>query len=87
MAVVFIPAMLRDYTGGESQVQVGGRSLGSIIGELEERFPGIKGRLLEGSDLRSDLAVAVDGELALEGLAEGVREQSEVHFIPPLSGG
>jgi hypothetical protein len=29
----------------------------------------------------------VDGEVVLGGLTERVREDSEVHFIPPISGG
>jgi molybdopterin converting factor small subunit len=37
--------------------------------------------------LRPDIAIAVDGEMGLDGLAEQVGEDSEVHFIPPISGG
>jgi molybdopterin converting factor small subunit len=37
--------------------------------------------------LRPDIAVAIDGEMGLDGLAEPVGEDSEVHFIPPISGG
>jgi molybdopterin converting factor small subunit len=57
-----------------------------ILNRLEERFPGIKERLLQDGDLRPDIAVAVDGEMALD-LLERVRDNSEVHFIPPISGG
>jgi molybdopterin converting factor small subunit len=87
MAIVFLPAMLQPLTGGVSQVRVAGRTIRTIINNLEERFPGVKERLLQDGDLRPDVAIAVDGEMGLDGLAEQVGEDSEVHFIPPISGG
>jgi sulfur-carrier protein len=87
MALVFLSAMLQPLTGGVSQVRVAGRTIRTVINNLEERFPGIKERLLQDGDLRPDVAVAIDGETALDGLAEPVGEDSEVHFIPPISGG
>ena len=86
MALVFIPAMLQTLTAGVTQVHIAGRTVRDIIHTLEERFPGIKDRLLQGGELRPDIAVAVDGEMALD-LFERVRDESEVHFIPPISGG
>lgn len=87
MAVVFLSAMLQPLTGGMSQVRVAGRTVRTLINNLEERFPGIKERLLQDGDLRPEIAVAIDGEMGLGGLAELVQEDSEVHFIPPISGG
>jgi sulfur-carrier protein len=86
MALVFIPALLQNLTGGVTQVRLAGRTVRSVINALEERFPGIKERLLQDGDLRPDIAVAVDGEMALD-LLDSVGEDSEVHFIPPISGG
>lgn len=87
MAIVFIPTMLQPLSGGIAQVRVAGRTIRTIINNLEERFPGITERLLHDGDLRHDVAVAIDGETALAGVAERVGEDSEVHFIPPISGG
>ena len=86
MAIVFMPAMLQPLTGGVSQVRVAGRTIRTIINNLEERFPGIKERLLQDGDVRPDIAVAVDGDIIFD-LSDQVSEQSEVHFIPPISGG
>ncbi len=58
----------------------------AIIDHLETQFPGFKERLLQDGDIRPDIAVAVDGEVAFD-LMERVRDDSEVHFIPPISGG
>ena len=86
MATVFIPAMLQSLTNGVTQLQVEGNTVRAILNLLEERFPGFKDRLLQGGDLRPDIAVAVDGEFAVD-LIERVHPDSEVHFVPPISGG
>jgi molybdopterin converting factor small subunit len=86
MALVFIPAMMQNLTGGVAQVQLAGRTVREVINRLEERFPGIKERLLQDGDVRPDVAIAVDGEIIFD-LSDGVRTDSEVHFVPPISGG
>jgi molybdopterin converting factor small subunit len=86
MATVFIPAMLQSLTGGATQMQIAGNTVRALINALEERFPGFKDRLLQDGDLRPDIAVAVDGEFAVD-LIERVHPDSEVHFVPPISGG
>ena len=45
MATVFIPALIRDLTGGQTRVIVPGNSVREVITQLETRFPGIAGRL------------------------------------------
>ncbi len=67
-------------------MQIAGTTVRAILDTLEERFPGFKERLLQDGDLRPDIAVAVDGEFAVD-LIERVRPDSEVHFVPPISGG
>lgn len=87
MPTVFIPALMRDLTHGVSQLEASGKTLREIITHLDGRFPGFAERLLQDGDLRPDLVIAVDGEEVLAGLGERVQERSEVHFIPPISGG
>ncbi|MGH8064777.1 MAG: MoaD/ThiS family protein [Candidatus Entotheonellia bacterium] len=87
MAVVWIPSLLQSLTGGEETLVVSGATVGEIIDNLEGRFPGIKDRLVEGGEIRPHIAVAIDGDVSPEGLEQDVRESSEIHFIPALSGG
>ena len=42
---------------------------------------------MEDNQVRSNLAVSIDGEIARMGLLERVGEDSEVHFVPAISGG
>ena len=87
MAVVYIPSLLRDLTPGQETVQVSGATVAEVIEQLESRYPGIKGRLCVGSDLKPGLAVAVDSQVGRLGLREKVGENSEVHFVPAIAGG
>ena len=87
MAVVWIPSLLQSLTGGQEKVLVPGATVGEIIDSLEARFPGVRERLVEGGAIRPHIAVAIDGDVSPEGLEQDVRESSEIHFIPALSGG
>lgn len=87
MAKVVIPPQLRDLTGGASEVEVSGANVRQVIASLEERFPGIGARLRDGDSLAPGIAVDVDGEFPGLGLLAPVRPDSEIHFLPAISGG
>jgi sulfur-carrier protein len=88
LAVVWIPALLRPLTGGDRTATVPGATLREVIDNLDARYPGIKDRLTtEEGQLQPEIAAAIDGETEHLGLLEPVRESSEVHFIPAISGG
>ena len=87
MVTVFVPTMLLPVTGGVKRVELEASNVRQVVDGLEEQFPGIKERLLEGNQIRPNLSVAIDGEIARMGLLERVRENSEVHFVPAISGG
>ncbi len=87
MANVHIPTMLLPITGGVKQTQVEARNVRQLINALDEQFPGIREKLVEDNQVRSNLAVSIDGEVARMGLLERVGENSEVHFVPAISGG
>ncbi len=87
MATVYIPTMLLPLTGGTKTVDCEGRNVRQIIDGLEEKFPGIKSRLVDDGQIRPNLAVDIDGEVARMGLLERVQETSEIHFVPAIGGG
>ena len=87
MPSVRIPTPLRRLTGEKDEVDINASNVADLIEELENQFPGIKERLVEDGAIRSNLAVAIDGEIARMGLLERVGENSEVHFVPAIGGG
>ena len=87
MPTVFIPTMLLSITEGVKQLRVNGLSVREIVYELDQVYPGIKDRLTDAGSLKSNLAVSVDGEIAILGLLERVSDDSEIHFVPAIGGG
>ena len=87
MAKIFIPTMLQSLTAGVKQVDLDVRNVRQIIERLEELYPGMKDRLVEDGEIRPNLAIAIDGDVAIMGMLEKVEEKSEVHFVPAIGGG
>ena len=84
---VVIPALLRKLTNGVERVTATGRNVGQIIDALEKSFPGIKDQLIENGELKLSVAVSIDGEIGNGGVLDPIRDDSEVYFVPALSGG
>lgn len=82
MATVVLSRGLQPHTGGRERIEVSGGTVRAVIRELGERFPPLRPHLEDGH-----LAVSIDGEIINEPLLEEVGPDSEVHFLPSISGG
>ncbi|MBI3960925.1 MAG: MoaD/ThiS family protein [Chloroflexi bacterium] len=87
MAIVWIPPLIRPLTDGKSQVEVEGENVRAIVDALEARYPGVAARIIDEERIRPGLSVAVDGTVGNKGLREPVGPNSEVHFVPAMTGG
>ena len=88
MPVVHIPAALREFSHARDRIEVAGANLRQVFAALERECPGISARIVKDDDLRSDMAVAIDGSiLEGHGLIEPVREDAEIYLVPPIGGG
>jgi len=87
MAKVWIPALMRDLTAGQTVVTVKGSTVREVVQNLEAVYPGARARLCTANTLKPNIAVSVDGEVSRVGMREKVRPNSEVHFLPAVSGG
>ena len=87
MARVFIPFNLRKHTGDVDQLDVPGATLGRVIDNLEERFPGIKEHLVEDGRLKPGVSAVCGHAATRRGLMQPLQEDTEVHFVPAISGG
>jgi molybdopterin synthase sulfur carrier subunit len=87
MPRVWIPALVRDLTGGQESVTVPGARVRDVVNALEQLYPGVKARLCDGENLRSGIVIVVDTEVAQRGLAQPLRADSEIHFLPAIGGG
>ena len=87
MATVFVPSLMRKLTDDKDTLEVPGATVREVINNLEAEYPGTKERLVDKFKLKSNISVAVDGEISPMGLLAKVGEQSEVHFLPAIGGG
>ena len=91
MAVmVYIPTPYRQYTGNAARVEVRGGDVQSLVQELEERYPGLRQRLL-GPDggLYRHVNIYVNDQCVedLQGIRTPLRDGDEVAVIPAMTGG
>ena len=86
---VRIPTILRTYTGGEKAVAGEGSTLAELIDDLESNHPGIKERLIDGSQLRRFVNVYVNDEDVrfTGGLETELGDGDEVVVLPAVAGG
>ena len=86
---VRIPTILRTYTDGAKSVTGSGGSLGELIDDLEASHPGIKDRLIDGSDLRRFVNVYVNDEDVrfTGGLGTSLSDGDQVTVLPAVAGG
>jgi MoaD family protein len=87
---VRIPTILRNYTGGEKQVEASGSSLGSLIDDLDSKHPGLKGRLVtdDGALHRFVNVYVNDEDVRFTGaLDTGLADGDEVTILPAVAGG
>lgn len=89
MPTVWIPSLMRNLTAGVERVQVEGETMRQIVGRLDDLYPGFKARVCDedGVRIRPNIAVMIDGRNTRMGLLEKVNDNSEIHFLPAISGG
>ncbi|HET7684019.1 MAG TPA: ubiquitin-like small modifier protein 1 [Marmoricola sp.] len=87
---VRIPTILRNYTGGASEVTAEGATLADVLDDLESNHPGIKARILDDAgEIRRFVNVYVgnDDVRFLEGLQTPTPEGAQLSVIPAVAGG
>ena len=90
---VRIPTILRTYTDGAKAVEADGATLTALIDDLEQKFPGIKERLIDSSagegDLRRFVNVYINDEDVrfIGGLDAGLADGDQVVVLPAVAGG
>ena len=87
MPVAWIPSLMQKLTDGKHNVEIEGETVRQVVDALETRYPGFKDRIVQNDRIKTEIAVAIDGEIVTAGLRAKVGPDSEVHFLPALAGG
>ncbi len=87
---VRIPTPLRKLTEGKDEVTSNGKSIGDVINDLENQFPGLKERICdEDGNLRRFVNIYLNDEdiRFSNNLQTEVSEGDELSIIPAIAGG
>jgi molybdopterin synthase sulfur carrier subunit len=90
MPTVKIPPVLRPRTGGESEITVGGGTVGEVLSSLADAHPETRGQLFsDGGELNRYVNVYLNDEdvRVLDGLQTGVAEADTIVILPAMAGG
>ena len=87
MPVVFVPSLMQKLCNGEQKLVIEGTNLRQVIDNLDLQYTGCKDRLVENGKIKPNISVAVDGEITPLGMIQKVSSNSEIHFLPAISGG
>ena len=86
---VQIPTPLRQHTGGQATVEVGGATVQGVLCDLQTKFPAISQRLFDGARVRPFINLFLNDEdiRYLDNLATPVKDGDELAIIPAVAGG
>ena len=87
MAKVFIPYAFRKMAENQSELTVPGATLRAVINNLDEMYPGFKDALVQDDKIKPGIAAVCGYAPTRKGLMQPLEEDTEVHFVPAISGG
>ena len=81
MAHVTLIGNLKQFTGGETEMEVDAANIRQLYVKLGEMYPEL------APHLNDSLAVAIDGEIFQETLIAKIKPDSSVQLLPAIPGG
>ena len=90
MPSVLIPTPLRKLTNELEEVSAAGATIGELLDNLDQAFPGLKDRVCdEAGNVRRFVNIFINGEdiRFLEDKATPVKDTDEISIVPAIAGG
>ncbi len=90
MVNVKIPTPLRKFTEDKGIVKVNGETVNGVIEDLEKKYPGIKGRLMDNDgEIKKFINIYVGDEdiRFLQGKNTKIKNNEEITIVPSIAGG
>lgn len=87
---VRIPTPLRKLTGNQSEIEIDGETVESLIGNMEASYPGIKDRICdESGKVRRFINIYINEEdiRFLDGTDTAVKAGDRISIVPAIAGG
>lgn len=84
---VHIPSALRSYTAQQSEVEVRATTLADALAALDQRFPGIRFRIITEQDtIRPHIRIFINDRQTFH-LTEPLHDDDQAYIVCALSGG
>jgi molybdopterin converting factor small subunit len=80
MAIVYLPSGWTAATDGVTEVSIDAPRVHELLRSLTERFPALAAQL-------DAVSIAVDGQIYHHAEFVPLNRDSEIHLLPPVSGG
>jgi molybdopterin synthase sulfur carrier subunit len=90
MATLHIPTPLRPYIEGQTEIELAGEDIATLLSRLAEAYPAVKQYIYdEGGQLRPYVNLFLNGEDVrnLEGENTPVGKEDKVRIVPSIAGG
>ena len=90
IATVRLPTVLRPQAAGQTTVEIAGTTVGEVVTNLVEAYPGLGASVLDDDgNVRKFVNLYVDDEdiRFLDGLGTAVADGDEVAILPAVAGG
>lgn len=84
---IHIPSALRSYTAQQGEVEAEGRTLADMLSALDQRYPGIRFRIITEQDtIRPHIRIFVNEQQMLS-LTAPLQQEDRIYIVCALSGG
>ncbi len=87
MPTLHVPSQLRRFTEQKARIEIAGSNVRAALEDAAERYPQLQDAVIRDGALRPEFALAIDDEIADDGLAARLAPDSEIHLLPALGGG
>ena len=90
MAIIKIPKLYSFYTNHQTEIVVGGATIGSILSTLFQQYPAIEKHLKNNKgELRRHINLFINKTNIkdLEGMESAVSDSDTITILPNISGG
>ena len=86
---VLVPQIFRKHTGGAKTVFAQGKTVREVLESLDQAYPGLRDRLLDGKELHQFVNIYRNDEdiRFLESLDTEVGEGDSISILPAVAGG
>ena len=89
MANVKKPTPLRQLTDNMTSVDVEGSNVIELIDNLDNKFPGVKDKIMEDNSLKHFVNIYINGEdiRYIDSLNTEIKDNDEISIVPAVAGG